>query len=80
MTPEELALEWWPHYAPAVRLVHAILATVGLLVIAGFVVASLADAWLTLMVVVGIAAAAGLVTSVVVPREEREQWLRRLGH
>jgi hypothetical protein len=63
-----------------VRLVHAILAAIGLLVIAGFVVASLADAWLTLIVVIGIAAAAGLVTSVVVPREEREQWLRRLGH
>ena len=79
MTPEQVAGNARLHYVLTVRLVHSVLATVGLLVIVGFVIVSVADAWVTLLIVVGIAIAAGFLTSVVVPRDQREQWLRRLG-
>ena len=41
------------------RRTHSILATIGLIVIVGFVLAALADAWVTLVLVFLIAAAAG---------------------
>ena len=61
------------------RRAHSILATIGLIVIVGFVLAALADAWVTLVLVFLIAAAVGSVIRFVVPRDRREQFLGRLG-
>jgi hypothetical protein len=60
------------------RLIHSILATIGMLVIAGLVVAAVADAWTTVLIAIGIAVAGGVTTSFAVPRDQREQLLERL--
>jgi hypothetical protein len=60
------------------KLAHSILATIGLLVIVGVLVAALADAWITLLVVIVIAAVAGLITRLFVARDQRERLFGRL--
>jgi predicted RND superfamily exporter protein len=61
------------------KAAHSILATVGLLVIVGVFVAALADAWVTLLIAIGIAAVAGMITRLVMPRDQRERLFGRLG-
>jgi predicted RND superfamily exporter protein len=61
------------------KLAHAVVATIGLIVIVGVVVAALADAWFTLLLVIVIAGGVGLVTRVFVPRGQRERMFERLG-
>ena len=60
------------------KLAHSLLAAVGLVVIVGLVIAALADSWRSLLIVCLVAAGAGLMTRLIVPRDQRRRPLERL--
>ena len=51
------------HQAPVMKVAHAMLATTGLVVIAALFLWVMVGSWRSLLIVVTVAAAAGLVTS-----------------
>jgi hypothetical protein len=59
------------------KLVHSVLAAVGLVVIVALVIAALADSWSALMIATMVAAGAGLLTRLLVPRDQRRRLLER---
>lgn len=60
------------------KRVHAILSTVGLVVIVGFLVAPTASDWKVLALLMTLAGLAGLATGFAVPRETRLRVLGRV--
>lgn len=60
------------------KLVHSILAVTGLAVIVGFVVWAQAESWRSELVLLIVAAIAGFVTRLLVPRDRRARLLERL--
>jgi hypothetical protein len=60
------------------KLVHSTLAAVGLVVIVALFVVALADSWHSLVIAVIVAAGAGSLIRLLVPRDQRRRLLERL--
>jgi hypothetical protein len=60
------------------KLVHSTLAVVGFVVIVALVVAVMADSWRSLVIALIIAAGAGFLTRLLMPRDKPRRLLERL--
>jgi hypothetical protein len=60
------------------KLAHSVTAATGLVVIVALVIWAVVGSWQLLLIVVAIAAVAGLLTRFAIPRDRRAQLLDRL--